>query len=90
MTNEAGGNDMVDQNDVELKVRRIMADLFAVDVQKIDESMSMSNTETWDSANHISLVLALEEEFCISFDVAEIESIVSFADVVEAVLARTE
>jgi acyl carrier protein len=80
---------MVDQNDVELKVRGIMADLFVVDVERIDESTSMSNTETWDSANHISLVLALEEEFGISFDVAEIESIVSFADVVQAVLARS-
>jgi len=81
---------MVDQNDVELRVRQIMADLFAVDVGKIDESTSMSNTETWDSANHISLVLALEEEFDISFDVAEIESIVSFGDVVQAVLSRLE
>jgi acyl carrier protein len=38
--------------------------------------------EQWDSGNHISLVLALEEEFGVSFEVSEIETMTSFADIV--------
>ncbi len=65
-----------------------MADLLRLDAAKIDETTSMDNTEAWDSANHISMVLALEEEFGISFDVAEIEGMVSYFDVVQTVAAK--
>jgi acyl carrier protein len=76
-------------DDTEQKIKQIMADIFRLDSQKIDGQTAMDNTEAWDSANHINLVLALEEEFSISFDVAEIESMTSFLDVVQAVTART-
>jgi acyl carrier protein len=42
----------------------------------------MGVVEQWDSGNHISLVLALEEEFGVSFEVSEIEAMTSFVDVV--------
>jgi acyl carrier protein len=77
------------RDDVEQKVRLIMADIFHLDAKAIDEQTAMDNTEAWDSANHISLVLALEEEFSIAFDVSEIESMTSYFDVVQAVAART-
>jgi len=76
------------RDDIEPKVKAIMADIFHLDASAIDEQTAMDNTQAWDSANHISLVLALEEEFSIAFDVAEIESMTSFFDVVQAVSAR--
>ena len=75
-------------DDVEQRIKQIMADIFHLDPRQIGDQTSMDNTEPWDSANHISLVLALEDEFSISFDVAEIETMTSFLDVVEAVTAR--
>lgn len=65
-----------------------MADLLRLDAATIDESTGMDNTEAWDSANHISMMLALEDEFGISFDVAEIESMTSYFDVVQTVTAK--
>ena len=75
--------------DLERRVREIMADILHLDAARIDDSTSMDSVEHWDSANHISLVLALEEEFGISFDVAEIEAMTSFAEVLGGVAART-
>jgi acyl carrier protein len=72
----------------EQRIRQIMADILDLDPNKIDDGTSMDNTEAWDSANHISLVLALEEEFSILFDVAEMEAMISYADIVQAVSAR--
>jgi acyl carrier protein len=77
------------QNDLEQRIKHIMADILHLDPNRIDERTTMDTIEAWDSANHISLVLALEEEFSISFDVAEIETMTSFADVVQSVAART-
>jgi acyl carrier protein len=76
------------QVDIESRIRQIMADIFRLDPQQIDENTGMDNTPAWDSANHLNLVLALEEEFSISFDVTEIETMISFFDVTQAVAAK--
>ena len=76
------------RDDIEQKIKQIMADIFHLDPKQIDEETAMDNTEAWDSANHISLVLALEDEFSITFDVAEIETMTAFPDVIQAVAAR--
>jgi len=76
------------QDSTEHRIKQIMADLFHLDAHRIDGNTAMDNTERWDSANHVSLIFALEEEFSISFDVAEIEAMSSFFDIVQAVAAK--
>ena len=60
-----------------------MADILGVDPDSIDVSTAKDSTASWDSLNHINLVVALEQEFQISFDVTEIESMLSFSDILE-------
>lgn len=73
---------------VEQTVKELMSIILNMDADKIDDSTSMDNTPGWDSANHINLVLALEEEFSISFEVSEFELMVSYFDVVQVVVAK--
>lgn len=73
---------------VEQTVKELMSIILSMDADKIDDSTSMDNTPGWDSANHINLVLALEEEFSISFEVSEFELMVSYFDVVQVVVAK--
>jgi acyl carrier protein len=74
--------------DVERRVRQVMADILQIDEALIGDGTSMDTVEQWDSANHINLVLALEEAFGVSFDVAEIEAMTSYPDVLAGVLAK--
>lgn len=74
--------------DVERRVREVMADILQIDEASIGDGTSMDTVEQWDSANHINLVLALEEAFGVSFDVAEIEAMTSYPDVLAGVLAK--
>jgi len=67
------------------QVKRIMADLLDLDPERIDGSTLKDNTPAWDSLNHINLVVALEQEFGISFDLHEIESMLSYDDIVQVV-----
>lgn len=73
---------------VEQTIKELMSIILNIDAAKIDDGTSMDNTPGWDSANHINLVLALEEEFSISFEVSEFEMMVSFFDVVQVVGAK--
>ncbi len=74
---------------IEQTIKDLMAIVLNTDAAKIDDGTSMDNTPGWDSANHINLVLALEEEFSISFEVSEFEGMVSFFDIVQVVGAKT-
>ena len=78
---------MADQ-DFQLVIKRVMADVLDLDVNAITDDTSMDNSPKWDSANHIQLVLALEEAFSISFDVSELESMVSFFDIVNVIQSK--
>jgi acyl carrier protein len=73
---------------VEQTIKELMSIILNVDVEKIDESTSMDNIPGWDSANQINIILALEEEFSISFEVSEFELMVSYFDIVQIVGAK--
>lgn len=47
-----------------------------------DPSASAERHENWDSANHLRLVLALEEAFGIAFAIEEIERATSRASII--------
>ena len=73
---------------IEQTVKELMAVVLNIDASKIDDNTSMDNTPGWDSANQINLVLALEEEFSISFEVSEFEMMQSYFDIVSVVGAN--
>ena len=68
---------------MEERVKQIMADLFDINPKKINKSTSMDNVDSWDSLKHINLILELEQEFKISLDTKEIESMLSFNEILK-------
>ena len=68
---------------MEEQVKQLMADILNVDQHSIDGSTSKDSTASWDSLSHINLMVAIEQEFQVSFDVSEIESMLSYSDIVE-------
>jgi acyl carrier protein len=75
-------------NGTERIIKELMSIILNVKVENIDESTSMDSIPSWDSSNQINIILALEEEFSISFDVSEFESMVSYFDIVQVVGAK--
>jgi len=55
------------------QVRGIAADIFKVDAKRLDAASSPEQVETWDSLQHLNLVLALEGTYGIAFDPEEME-----------------
>lgn len=43
-----------------------MADVLAVPAEEINDASSPDTVESWDSLNHLNLVMAIEEEFKVS------------------------
>lgn len=74
-------------NGLEVRIKQVMADILDMAVDSIDESTAMDGLDSWDSLTQVNLCLALEQEFQVSFEVSEIESMLSYPDVLD-VLAR--
>ena len=47
----------------EAKLKQVMATVFGVGIDEINEDSSMDSIACWDSLRHMNLVLALENEF---------------------------
>jgi acyl carrier protein len=63
---------------VKEQIEKIMAVVFEVNVNSIDENTSADTIETWDSLRHMNLILALEEEFNVSIPDEEVGNLMNF------------
>ncbi|MGB9203563.1 MAG: acyl carrier protein [Terriglobales bacterium] len=55
------------------QVRSIASDIFGVPADKITAESTPETIETWDSMQHLNLVLAIEEKFGVQLDPEDIE-----------------
>jgi acyl carrier protein len=65
-------------DDLQKRIRDVMGVVFEIDASGIAENAGPGVIENWDSLRHMSLVLALEEEFNIRFPDEMIEQLISF------------
>ena len=70
------------------RARTMVADIFGVPVEQVQPQSSPDTIETWDSINHLNLVLALEQEFGIQFTPEEIEQLLSVELIVALVAEK--
>jgi acyl carrier protein len=64
--------------EVETRASAILSEVFGLDPDEIGPDTSRDTVENWDSLGHLTLVLALEEEFEIQLDDEETGAAVSF------------
>ena len=62
----------------ELRLKQVIANVFDEESESINDESSMDTIENWDSLRHLNLILALEEEFEVSFDEDESIIIISY------------
>ena len=65
-------------NKTDDRIKSVMATVFSVGVEVINQQTTPHTISSWDSLKHMSLVLALEQEFGIELEDEEIEAMVSF------------
>ena len=65
------------------RLKQIIADLFNISEDKINERSSPDTISDWDSMGHISLIMVLEEEFDVSLTADEVAEMQSVKDIVQ-------
>ena len=65
------------------RVLKIVSQVMEVPLEQLNEESSPDNVKNWDSLKHMNLILALEEEFDVSFSDEEIVELLSVEIIVE-------
>jgi acyl carrier protein len=70
------------------QVRAVAADVFQVPTERITPDSSPEVLESWDSVQHLNLVLALEQEFGIQFEPEEMDRMKTVGSIAELVQSK--
>jgi len=62
---------------VDPRLQAVFEAVFGREVSQLSEQDSPATIESWDSLNHVYLILALEAEFGVQFDAEEIANLIS-------------
>lgn len=70
------------------QIKNVMSAVFEMNPGDILDSDTSSTIESWDSLNHMNLIVALEEEFNIRFEDEEIVELTSFVKIEELISSK--
>ena len=70
------------------RVRVLVAEVLQVPLEQVGPDSSPDTIETWDSLQHLNLVLALEQEFGVQFTPEEMEELLSVQLVADLVTEK--
>ncbi len=57
---------------MENRIKELFSTLLKIPTKKISDDLSPDKVESWDSLNHLNMILAFEEEFSIEIEPEEI------------------
>lgn len=69
------------------KVTEIFRDVFDDDDLVIGETTNSDDIEDWDSLEHIQLVVAMEKEFKVKFDIKTVNSLENVGQMVDLIIS---
>jgi len=70
---------------MEDEIKVIVVNILGVDENIVNENMSIENTQAWDSLKQVNLIIALEDEFKISFSESEMLSLTNYKSILKTV-----
>ena len=72
------------------KLNEIFRDVFDDDDITVTETTNADDIEDWDSLSHINLVVAVENEFGIKFNMGETQRMKNVGEMVNIILERAK
>ena len=77
----------VSREEVFERVTDIFRDVFDDDELVISDSTNSEDIEDWDSLEHIQLIVGMEKEFKVKFDIKTVNSLENVGQIVDLILS---
>ena len=72
-------------NDIEIRLKKTFAQVLNIGIESINNDSSPDDINSWDSINHMNLILAVEQEFNVQFDEEDIAILLSYEIIRETI-----
>lgn len=76
------------REEVMSKVQDIFRDVFDDSSLQISDSTNSSDIEDWDSLEHIALVVSMEKEFDMKFDIKEVNKLENVGGMIDLIMSK--
>ena len=70
------------------RLNEVFRDVFDDESIEVNESTTSADIEDWDSLEHINLIVAVENEFGIKFNMKEVTTMKNVGEMVEIIRSR--
>ncbi len=77
--------DRMSREEIMEKVNEIFRDVFDDDTLVITDETNSDDIEDWDSLEHISLIISMEKEFGLKFDIKEVNKLENVGQMVDMI-----
>ena len=71
-------------------VTEIFRDVFDDEELVITDSTNSDDIEDWDSLEHISLIISMEKEFDLKFDIKEVNKLENVGQMIDMILCKLD
>ncbi len=70
---------------MENKIKKIMAEIFEINIDNISNGLSPTDIDNWDSLRHLMLIVEIEKKFEIKFTDDELISLIDYNSICEII-----
>ena len=72
------------------KVQEIFRDVFDDEELTISDLTNSDEIEDWDSLEHISLIVSMEKEFSMKFDIKEVNTLENVGEMIDLIKRKMD
>ncbi len=78
----------MEKEEIYERLNNVFRDIFDDESITVNENTTSNDIEDWDSLEHINLVVAVENEFGIKFNMNEVTTMKNVGEMVDIILSR--
>ncbi len=79
----------MEKSEVFERLNNVFRDVFDDDTIVVKEETTSKDIEDWDSLEHINLIVAVEQEFGMKFNMNEVTTMKNVGDMVNIIISRS-
>jgi acyl carrier protein len=81
---------MMSRDEINSRLQNVFRDVFDDDSIDIFDAMTAADLTEWDSLSHITLVLAVEKEFSVRLNAAEVGRLANVGEMIDLLTKRAQ
>ena len=78
----------MEREEIYERLNNVFRDVFDDESIVVNDSTTSNDIEDWDSLEHINLVVAVEQEFGIKFNMNEVTTMKNVGEMVDIIISR--